>query len=149
MIAIVSACLLGVNCRYDGGNVLDEELVKSVRRGEIIPIPICPEQLSGMPTPRSRCEIVGGDGFDVLNGRARVLDERGRDLTGLFVKGAREVLKIAELVGAEVAVMKNLSPSCGCGEIYDGTFTGRRRRGFGVTSALLKLSGLRIMGTVL
>ncbi len=149
MIAIVSACLLGVNCRYDGGNVLDEELVKSVRRGEIIPIPVCPEQLSGMPTPRSRCEIVGGDGFDVLNGRARVLDERGRDLTGLFVKGAREVLKIAELVGAEVAVMKNLSPSCGCGEIYDGTFTGRRRRGFGVTSALLKLSGLRIMGTVL
>ena len=149
MIAIVSACLLGIDCRYDGGNVLDERLVKAVRRGDIIPIPVCPEQLSGMPTPRNRCEIVGGDGFDVLRGRARVLDEHGRDVTDNFVRGAREVLKIAELVGAKVAIMKDFSPSCGCGEIYDGTFTGKRRKGFGVTSALLKLSGLKIMGTVL
>ena len=149
MIAIVSACLLGINCRYDGGNALDVRLVEAVRRGDIVPIPVCPEQLSGMPTPRSRCEIVGGDGFDVLNGKARVLDEHGRDVTDFFVRGAREVLKIAELVGAKVAIMKDFSPSCGCGEIYDGSFTGKRRKGFGVTSALLKLSGLKVMGTVL
>ncbi len=145
MLAIVSACLLGINCRYDGGNVVDERLIEAVRSGKIVPIPVCPEQLSGLPTPRKTCEIVNGDGFDVLKGKAKVLTRDGDDLTEVFIKGANEVLKIAKLVNAKIAIMKNYSPSCGCGTIYDGSFTGGKRSGYGVTSALLMLNGIRVM----
>ncbi len=145
MIAIVSACLLGINCRYDGGNVADKELIEVVKAGKVVPIPVCPEQLSGLPTPRKTCEIVGGDGFDVLNGKARVLTKDGEDLTEKFVRGAKEVVKIARLVKADVAIMRNFSPSCGCGLIYDGSFSGKRREGFGVTSALLVQNGFKVV----
>jgi uncharacterized protein YbbK (DUF523 family) len=145
MIAIVSACLLGINCRYNGGSVLNKDILKLVESGKIIPIPVCPEQLAGLPTPRKTCEIVGGDGFDVLNGRARVLTRDGDDITDKLVKGAEEVLKIAKLTRAEVAIMKSFSPSCGCGTIYDGSFTGKKKEGYGVTSALLKLNGIKVI----
>ncbi len=144
MIALVSACLVGINCRYDGGNVLNRKLLDVSE--SILLVPVCPEQLAGFPTPRVCCEIVGGDGFDVLSGNARVVTVDGRDVTGLFVRGAEEVLKVAKLVRAELAVMKDLSPSCGCGTIYDGSFSGSKRRGFGVTSAMLKLSGFDVVG---
>ncbi len=145
MIAIVSACLLGINCRYDGGNVANKGLIEVVKAGKIVPIPVCPEQLSGLPTPRKTCEIIGGDGFDVLNGKARVLTKDGEDLTEKFVRGANEVLKIARLVKADIAIMKNYSPSCGCGFIYDGSFSGKKREGFGVTSALLMQNGFKVI----
>jgi len=145
MIAIVSACLLGINCRYNGGNVADERLIEAVRSGRFVLIPVCPEQLSGLPTPRKTCEIVNGDGFDVLKGNAKVLTEDGEDLTEIFIKGAKEVLKIAKLVKAEIAIMKNYSPSCGCGTIYDGSFSGMKKRGYGVTSALLMLNGIKVI----
>ncbi len=145
MIAIVSACMLGINCRYDGKNVADAKLLKLVEAGEIVPIPVCPEQLGGLPTPRKQSEIIGGDGFDVIEGRAKVVTRDGEDITGYLVKGAKEVLKIAKLVKAEVAIMKNGSPSCGCGTIYDGTFSGRKVKGFGVTSALLMQNGFKVI----
>jgi len=145
-IAIVSACLLGIKCRYDGGDAVDERVIRAVEEELLIPIPVCPEQLAGLPTPRECCEIVGGDGFDVISGRAKVISESGRDLTNAFIKGAEEVLRISKIVRAEFAIMKDCSPSCGFRTIYDGTFSGSKRRGVGVTSAKLKLSGLRVLG---
>ncbi len=145
MIVLVSACILGVNCRYDGGNVRNEKLMAVIDKGSIVPIPVCPEQLGGLPTPRKRCEIVGGDGFDVLEGKAKVLSEDGEDLTDYLLRGAEEVLKIAKLVKADLAVMRDGSPSCGCGRIYDGSFSGRKIEGYGVTSALLIWSGFRVV----
>lgn len=145
MIAIVSACMLGINCRYDGKNVADRSLLKLVEAGEIVPIPVCPEQLGGLPTPRKQSEIVGGDGFDVIEGRAKVVTKDGEDITVYLVRGAEEVLKIAKLVRAEVAIMRNGSPSCGCGIIYDGTFSGRKVKGFGVTSAMLMQNGFKVV----
>ncbi len=145
MIVLVSACMLGVNCRYDGGNVRDEKLITIIEKENVVPIPVCPEQLGGLPTPRKKCEIVGGDGFDVLEGNARVVSEDGVDLTEHFLKGAEEVLKIAKIVKADLAVMRDGSPSCGCGRIYDGSFSGKKVEGYGVTSALLIRNGFRVV----
>jgi len=144
MLVLVSACLLGVNCRYNGGNVYDSTLLNRIREYGLTPIPVCPEQLGGLPTPRECCEIVGGDGFDVLKGKAKVISRSGKDLTEYFVRGAYETLKIAKLLNVKKAIMKNFSPSCGCGEIYDGTFSGKKKKGWGVTSALLLLNGVEV-----
>ena len=139
---IVSACLLGLNCRYDGGNVKSDELIKAIEDRCVIPI--CPEQLGGLPTPRESCEIVGGDGFDVLKGKTRVLSKSGVDYTENFVKGAKEVLKIVKAFRIKLAILKDLSPSCGVKKIYDGTFSGKTKVGVGVTTALLKLNGVEV-----
>ncbi len=145
MIALVSACLLGINCRYDGGNSLDKRLIDAIKEKNIIPIPVCPEQISGLSTPRKQCEIVEGDGFDVLNGRARVISIDGEDLTEFFIRGAMEVLKIVKILNIKIAIMKQYSPSCACGVIYDGTFKNRFKSGYGVTSALLIKNGVRVI----
>ncbi len=141
MIVLVSACLLGINCRYNRSNVFDESLLKNILERGLTPIPVCPEQLGGLPTPRPSCEIVGGDGYDVLDGIARVLTRDGEDITEHFVRGAYETLKIAKLLNIDFAIMKDFSPSCGCENIYDGTFSGRTKRGCGVTTALLRRNG--------
>jgi uncharacterized protein YbbK (DUF523 family) len=139
---IVSACLCGVNCKYSGGNNLNEEVLRLLARGEAIPV--CPEQLGGLPTPRPTMEISGGTGADVLDGEARVTSSSGADATECFVKGAQEVLKIAEAAGASEAILKSNSPSCGCGRVYDGTFSGRLVEGNGVTSELLIRNGIKV-----
>lgn len=139
---LVSACLAGVACRYDGGSCPLPEVTGLVRAGRAIPV--CPEQLGGLPTPRPRAEIRGGDGADVLAGRARVVDEAGRDMTDAFRRGAEEVLRLARLTGARRALLKARSPSCGAGEIYDGSFRGTLRPGDGVTAALLRREGLEV-----
>ncbi len=139
---LVSACLAGVACRYDGGSCPHEEVVALVRAGRALPV--CPEQLGGLPTPRPRAEIRDGDGADVLAGRARVVDEAGRDVTDAFMRGAEEVLRVARLTGARQAILKARSPSCGAGEIHDGTFRGALRPGDGVTAALLRREGLDV-----
>ena len=137
---IVSACLAGLNCRSDGGNSRSEEVVEWVRQG--IALPICPEQLGGLSTPRPCSEIVGGDGQDVLAGRARVrYCETGEDVTAEFIRGAQESLRLAQLVGAAEAVLKQKSPSCGCGQIY---CQGRLSEGDGVAAALLKKNGILV-----
>jgi uncharacterized protein YbbK (DUF523 family) len=142
--AIVSACLLGINCRYDGGNSKNQKVFEFLEKNDLNPIPLCPEQLAGLPTPRVKCEIAG-DGFDVLRGVCEVYSKDGRVFTPSFVKGAEETLKIAKIVRARMALLKSLSPSCGAGKIYDGSFSGRIRNGFGVTAALLKLNGIEII----
>ena len=139
---IVSACLCGINCKYDGGNNLDERVLKLLKEGKAIPV--CPEQLGGQETPRAPHEIVNGNGRDVLAGKARILGPEEDDVTPEFLKGAYESLKIAEAVGANIAILKARSPSCGTSEIYDGTFTGAKRQGNGVTAELLLSRGIKV-----
>jgi len=98
--------------------------------------------LSGLPTPRPPAEIQGGDGRDVLEGRARVVNIEGKDVTAEFLAGAQKALRIAQRRGIKEAVLKARSPSCGVGQIYDGSFSGRLREGDGVTTALLKRGGI-------
>ncbi len=116
---------------------LDMSLVKPA---EIQIVPICPEQLAGLPTPRDPVEIQGGDGFDVLKGRAVVRTEAGEDLSEAFRHGARVTAQITELVGATLMVTQLRSPSCSCDTIYDGSFGHRLRPGVGVTAACLKVN---------
>ena len=130
---LCSACLLGVNCRYNGKNALNKKVVELLEKETLIPV--CPEQLGGLPTPREPAEIVG----------KRVITKSGKDVTENFMRGARETLKIAKLFDVKEAVLKQGSPSCGCGRIYDGTFSGRTVRGDGVTAALLKRHGIKVV----
>jgi uncharacterized protein YbbK (DUF523 family) len=139
---IVSACLCGINCKYDGGNNLDERVLRLLKEGKVIPV--CPEQLGGQETPRAPHEIVNGNGRDVLKGKAKILGPEGDDVTSEFLKGAYETLKIAQICGASIAILKARSPSCGTPEIYDGTFIGAKRPGNGVTAELLLESGIKV-----
>jgi len=124
---------LGVKCRYNGKSALNKKVV-SLLRSEVL-IPVCPEQLGGLPTPREPAEIVGN----------RVFTISGRDVTENFIRGAKETLRIAKLFNISEAVMKQGSPSCGFGRIYDGTFSGKTRKGEGVTATLLKKHGIKIV----
>jgi uncharacterized protein YbbK (DUF523 family) len=141
---LVSACLLGKHCRYDGSHKLNDAVVALAERQKLIPV--CPEELGGLPIPRPPSEITGGDGAGVLAGKARVVTKQGEDVTPCFLKGANEVLKIAQAHNINKAILKTRSPSCGCGEIYDGTFSGKMRAGDGVTTALLKKHGVEVVG---
>jgi uncharacterized protein YbbK (DUF523 family) len=115
---VVSACLAGVKCRYDATDSLDHEIARLVASGRALPV--CPEQLGGLSTPRLPSRIQDGDGRTVLKGETRVLAENGVDVTRAFIIGAREALKLARLVGAQKAITKERSPSCGCRYIYRG-----------------------------
>lgn len=141
---IVSACLCGINCKYNGGNNLDPRVLKLMQEGKAIPV--CPEQLGGMKTPRAPHEIVNGNGCDVLMGKARITgqEEEADDATTEFIKGAYETLKIAQEVGANIAILKAKSPSCGVSQIYDGTFSSTKRSGNGVTAQLLLSKGIKV-----
>lgn len=140
---IVSACLAGINSKYNGGNNICWEIEELVKEGKAIPV--CPEQLGGCPTPRPAAEIQGGTGKDVLEGKAKVINKNGEDVTQKFIKGAEEALKIAHCCGAHTAILKSGSPSCGCGVIYDGSFTGKKAPGNGVTAELLLKNGIRVL----
>ncbi|EMT53183.1 hypothetical protein I532_10407 [Brevibacillus borstelensis AK1] len=139
---IVSACLIGCKCRYDQGACLDETIENLLKEGKAIPV--CPEQMGGLPTPRPPAEIIGGDGFDVWEGRAKVVDNTGRDVTEEFKSGALQALQLARTAGAVSAILKENSPSCGSSNVYDGTFTGRKKAGVGVTAALLIKNGINV-----
>lgn len=138
----VSKCLAGYRCRYDGCEKGTEEIVRMESEGRAICV--CPECLGGLPVPRPSCEIVGGDGADVLRGKAKVVDIDGNDRSEEFVRGARETLRIIRENGINKAILKQRSPSCGMGEIYDGSFSGKIKPGNGVTTALLLESGIKV-----
>jgi uncharacterized protein YbbK (DUF523 family) len=140
---LVSSCLAGLEVRYDGQHSLNEKVRKLVEENNAITI--CPELLGGFLTPREPAEIVGGDGGDVLDGKARVIERSGRDVTELYIKGAYNTLDKAIEICATIVVLKENSPSCGSSMIYNGEFTGERVGGNGVTSALLKRNGLRVI----
>ncbi len=140
---LCSACLLGIKCRYDGKSKPNEKII-ALSKTEVF-IPICPEQLGGQPTPRLDAEINGGDGSDVLNHNANVIESSGNEVTSHFINGAEEVLKLAKLFDVKEAILKQRSPSCGSGQIYDGTFSKRLINGNGVTTALLKKNGIKVI----
>ncbi|WP_027417746.1 DUF523 domain-containing protein [Aneurinibacillus terranovensis] len=137
---VVSACLMGCKCRYDGNANYVEKMARFVEAGKALPV--CPEQLGGLSTPRNPAEIVGGDGFDVLDGKARVVDNQGNYVTDLFIRGAEQALHIAQAAGAKEAILKERSPSCGSTSIYDGSFSKSKRSGVGVTAALFIRNGI-------
>ncbi len=137
---LVSACLTGVDCAWDGKNKLVPEIKAILDKDQAIPV--CPEVLGGRKIPRTKTEILFGSGEDVLDGRAKVLDENGKDVTGEFIKGALEALCIARKNNIKKAILKSKSPSCGSGMIYDGSFKGRLVKGDGVTVALFKREGI-------
>lgn len=142
---LISACLVGINCKYDGKNNLsdlDPEILGEYKQGKLIPV--CPEQLGGLSTPRIPAQIQNASGEDVLDGKAKILTEKGINLTEQFIKGAKEVLKIAKALNIKEAIFKQRSPSCGCGQIYDGTFTKTVKEGNGITTALLKRNNISV-----
>ncbi len=172
---LVSSCLLGVNCRYDGKNNYNSALAGRIAQGRLLPV--CPEQLGGLPTPRIPAEIIGGTASDLLkaypfileddgnniklniadnlnqealaadnqdSASVRVVNEAGKDLTANFLKGACEVSRLAKRAGARAAILKARSPSCGCGQIYNGTFSNCMVNGDGITAALLQKEGIKV-----
>ena len=131
---LVSACLLGVCCRYNAERTVLPELEALMERAELIPV--CPETLGGLPTPRLPAERRGD----------QVINSEGEDVTLHYARGAEETLRLAQLFGARVALLKERSPSCGAGEIYDGSFAHARIPGDGVAAQRLKESGVAVYG---
>jgi uncharacterized protein YbbK (DUF523 family) len=136
---LVSACLLGRACRFDGKDKLVEELPDALRAERAEAVPFCPEEAGGLGTPRPAARIVGGDGEAVADGRARVVNDRGEDVTERFLDGARQAVEAALKNGCGVAYLKERSPSCGCAQVHteEGVV-----RGCGVTAALLRRAGV-------
>ncbi|MGB3367931.1 MAG: DUF523 domain-containing protein [Acidaminobacteraceae bacterium] len=130
---LVSACLLGVNCKYSGENNSDTRVIDMLKH-EIL-IPVCPEQLGGMSTPRYPAEIIAD----------KVVNEEGLDVTEHFVKGARETLVLAKMFGIEEAILKDGSPSCASSLIYDGNFSKTKIKGEGYTARLLRKNGIKVI----
>lgn len=133
--ALISACLLGAECKYSGGsNALPEDTLAALREKYKL-IPVCPECCGGLTTPRAPSERRGD----------KVVSKTGADVTAQFQKGAQTALHLAEIFGARLAIFKENSPSCGSGTIYDGTFTGTLTHGDGVTAELLKKHGITVI----
>jgi len=130
---LCSACLLGINCRFRGDNKLNEKVVELAKKGELIPV--CPEQMGGLATPRDQTEVING----------RMVTVEGEDQTEMYLKGAKEVLRLAKLLNIKEAIFKQKSPSCGCGKIYDGTFSGNLIDGDGIATKLLKENGIKVI----
>lgn len=133
---LISSCLVGVRCRYNGSCAKEPGLIQLLEEGKAIAV--CPELLAKLETPRESCEIV------VVNGEQKVLTKAGEDLTQAFKLGAEKTLAICKITGVETAILQSRSPSCGFGKIYDGTFSGGFIEGNGLTADLLHKNGIRI-----
>lgn len=135
---MVSACLVGVNCRYNAESTCNEHLVRLMKAGMLLPV--CPEVLGGLPIPRPSCEILTEE-----EGAERVVDKTGEDRTDAFQMGAQRTLALCRAAGITRAILQQRSPSCGHGCIYDGSFTGRLIPGNGITARLLAENGIEII----
>lgn len=133
---LVSACLAGLNCRYDGNNKFQKDIFNLVKEGKAILV--CPEQLGGLKTPRLPAEIKH------INGHKKVITLDGQDVTTEYERGAKEVLGLAKSLNISDAIFKSKSPACGCGKIYDGTFSGNTIIGNGITTELLLANGINV-----
>ena len=140
---IVSACLIGRCCCYDGSSNYRPQIKELVDCGSAIAV--CPEELGGLKIPRSPSEIFAGSGEDVLKGKAYVFNKEGKDITINVLKGSKEFFSIAEECGVRKAILKSRSPCCGRGEIYDGTFSNRLRNGNGIATALLLRNNIEVI----
>ncbi len=144
---LVSACLLGFKCNYKGGCAKEYEENPEFWHGVIDSyevIPVCPEQLGGLSTPRVPSELLGS-AEDVFALKAKVISKESLDVTKNFIKGAKETLRIGNLAKISFAVLKSRSPSCGKGKIYDGTFSGCLISGSGLTTSLLQKNGVQVL----
>lgn len=139
---VVSACLVGVNCKYNGKNNDDEKVKEYLKDKKYIII--CPEQLGGLTTPRNPSEIEKIGGHEVLQGKSKVITCENIDVTENFINGAKESLKIAKMFNCKKALLKEGSPSCGCNFIYDGTFSGKKIPGKGVTATLFNENNIEV-----
>lgn len=139
---IVSSCLVGECTKYNGGHNKNSNVLEFLNEKEVISV--CPEELGGLPTPRPPAEILGGDGFSVLKGKGRVINNKGIDVTEEYLLGAKRTLEYCVEKGCKLAILKANSPSCSNKTIYDGTFSGKRIDGVGVTSALLLNNDIEI-----
>jgi uncharacterized protein YbbK (DUF523 family) len=141
---LVSACLLGCKVRYNASDlkVTNSDFEKLIAKHDVVSF--CPEVSAGMPTPRAPAEITGGDGFDVLSGRAKVIDAEGQALDEDFITAAKNTLRKCQTEKVQFAILAESSPSCGSGEIYDGSFNNTKRTGKGVTAALLAQNGIGV-----
>ena len=140
---LVSRCLLGHRVRYDGGaSGPYAQLAQWQAEGRVIAL--CPEVAGGLPTPRAAAEIPGGQGVEVLAGKAAVITTEGEDVTEAFVSGAHQALALVERHGIRLAILKANSPSCGNRLTYDGSFSGVKVEGQGVTAALLTRAGVQV-----
>lgn len=131
---LISACLVGINCKYNGKNNYNEKALELVKSGKAIPI--CPEQLGGLITPRIPAEI------KIIDGKRKVLNKNGEDVTQAFEKGANEVLELCKKLDIEKVILQPRSPSCGVGKIYNGNFDGTLIDGNGITAQLLIDNGI-------
>jgi len=130
---LCSACLLGIKCRYNGKGKANKKVIELAKQKVLLPV--CPEQLGGLATPREPAERRG----------KRVIAKSGKDVTDNFIRGAEQILKLANLLGIKEAILKQKSPSCGSGKIYDGTFSNNLIKGDGVTAALLKKNKIKVI----
>lgn len=140
---LISACLIGCNTRYKGDGNLIPEIAALMEKYNLIPI--CPEQLGGLATPRDPSEIILRDS-DCDSTLRSVVSNKGVNVTAEFTRGAEEALHLARLYNCSLAVLKERSPSCGFGQVYDGTFTGKLVPGNGITAELLSRNGVRVIG---
>ncbi|VYU09477.1 DUF523 domain-containing protein [Clostridium tertium] len=142
---LISSCLCGVNCKYNGGNNLNSECLELVKEGKAILV--CPEQLGGLNTPRIPAEIIG-KAEDILQGNSnsKIITKDKIDVTSEFLKGAQETLKIANLYNIKKAILKEGSPSCGVKYVYDGTFSSNKISGMGLTAKVLRENGIEVIG---
>lgn len=134
---LISSCLVGVNCRYDGNNNLDEALLNLINSGKAIAL--CPEVLGNLPTPRECCEITCR-----INEAQKVTAQNGEDRTAAFLEGAQKTLAVCKILGISKAILKSKSPSCGSEMIYDGSFQGKLISGKGLTAQLLEENGIQV-----
>lgn len=134
---LISACLVGINCKYNGGNNYNKKALELVKKG--IAIPICPEQLGGLTTPRNPSEI------KTIDNEVRVIDNKNNDVTKEFKRGANEVLKLAKILNVDKVILKSKSPSCGIGKIYDGTFSNKLIDGNGILVKLLMDNNIEVI----
>lgn len=139
---ITSSCLLGECTKYNGGHSKNSNVLEFLNEKEVISV--CPEKLGGLPIPRPPAEIIGGDGFAVLEGKGKVINNKGIDVTEEFLLGANRTLEYCVENGCKLAILKANSPSCGNKKIYDGTFSGKKIDGVGVTSALLLKNNIEL-----
>lgn len=140
---LVSSCLLGLKTRYDGTDNYSKAVIDYLNNNQLIPIPVCPEQLAGLATPRPKCWFSRGDGKAVINRQGSLCNETGEDVTNIFISGAKQTLKLANLTHCKHAILQQRSPSCGTKMIY---LQGELITGIGVTSALLKQNGIQVFG---
>ena len=131
MKIVCSACLLGADCKYDGGNNYSEKLASFIRKHECQVIPVCPEVMGGLSVPRIPCEIRNG----------KVRNRNGEDVHEAFVQGARNALQVVKNENPDRVILQSRSPSCGCKEVYDGTFSGKRIQGQGIFVQMLVQEG--------